>query len=402
MQKRILFLGGSFFQIPPLKYAKEQGHYVITCDYLPDNPGHKYADEYHNVSTTDMESVLELAKKLKIDGIVAYASDPSAPTAAYVGNKLGLPSNPYESVRILANKDLYRDFLRKNGFNAPQSISFKSGDDISQKLTDLKFPLMVKPVDSCGSKGVNKVESIDNISEALDYALSFSKSKKCIIEEFIKRVGPQIHGDGFVKNGQLEFVYLGEHFFSKTSNPFVPVSTMFPSKLKIKKIEEITAILQSIISALGFKNGAVNIEVVFDQQEKIYVMELGPRNGGNMVPQIIHYATGYDMTEMTVLSALNSPDYQEKKYRTKLEGYYAYYVIHSLIDGILDSIKISKKLKENVIEKHIFKKYGDMVCEFTGANCALGILLLRFESREEMDQKIYNMKNHIEISLIRK
>lgn len=80
MQKKILFLGGSLFQIPPIKYAKEQGHYVITCDYLPDNPGHKFAHEFHNVSTTDKDAILKLAKELKVDGIVAYASDPAAPT----------------------------------------------------------------------------------------------------------------------------------------------------------------------------------------------------------------------------------------------------------------------------------------------------------------------------------
>ena len=94
MQKKILFLGATQFQIPPIVYAKEQGHHVITADYLPENPGHKYADEYHNVSTTDMEAVLKLSESLNIDGIVAYASDPAAPTQAYVGNKLGLPSQP--------------------------------------------------------------------------------------------------------------------------------------------------------------------------------------------------------------------------------------------------------------------------------------------------------------------
>jgi len=126
MQKCILFLGGAASQIPSIKYAKEQGHYVITCDYLPENPGHRYADEYYNVSTTDKEAVLVLARELNIDGIVAYASDPAAPTQAYVGNELGLPSNPYESVLILTRKDLFRDFLKKNDFYVPKSASFYS------------------------------------------------------------------------------------------------------------------------------------------------------------------------------------------------------------------------------------------------------------------------------------
>lgn len=91
--KRIMMLGGSYFQASAIKRAKELGYYVITCDYLPDNPGHKYADEYHNVSTIDKEGVLKLAKELKIDGILAYASDVSVSTAAYVSEQLGLPSN---------------------------------------------------------------------------------------------------------------------------------------------------------------------------------------------------------------------------------------------------------------------------------------------------------------------
>lgn len=85
--KKILFLGASAQQMPPIKYAVQQGHYVITCDYLPDNPGHKLADEWYNVSTTDMDAVLALAKRAKVDGVVAYASDPAAPTQAYVAEK---------------------------------------------------------------------------------------------------------------------------------------------------------------------------------------------------------------------------------------------------------------------------------------------------------------------------
>ena len=94
MQKKIMLLGGNYFQMTATKAAKELGHYVISVDYLPDNPAHKYADEYHNVSTTDKEAVLALARELNIDGIVSYASDVSAPTAAYVAEKMGLPTNP--------------------------------------------------------------------------------------------------------------------------------------------------------------------------------------------------------------------------------------------------------------------------------------------------------------------
>ena len=94
--KRILMLGGSTSQICAIKKAQEMGHYVIICDYLPDNPGQYVADEFYQVSTTDKDAVLELAQKLDLDAVVCYASDPAAPTAAYVCEKLGFPTNPYE------------------------------------------------------------------------------------------------------------------------------------------------------------------------------------------------------------------------------------------------------------------------------------------------------------------
>ena len=97
MQKKILFLGAAPTQIPPLRYALTQGHHVVTCDNLPTNLGHLLSHQSFEVSTTDKEAVLRLAEHLNIDGIVAYASDPSAPTAAYVAEKMGLPGNPYQA-----------------------------------------------------------------------------------------------------------------------------------------------------------------------------------------------------------------------------------------------------------------------------------------------------------------
>ena len=203
--KRILFLGGAPTQIPPIQYALDQGYYVITCDYLPDNPGHKLAHEYHNVSTTDKDAVLNLAKRLKIDGIVAYASDPAAPTAAYVGNQLGLPSNPYESVLTLARKDLFRAFLAQHGFIVPRSQSFYERDEARIWLKEIGVPAFVKPVDSSGSKGVTHLEDASMFDEAFDHALSFSREKMVVVEERIARARYQVAGDGFVVHGQLVF-----------------------------------------------------------------------------------------------------------------------------------------------------------------------------------------------------
>lgn len=212
--KRLLMLGGSLYQTFAIKKAVEMGYYVISCDYLPDNPGHNYSHEYYNVSTTNKEGIYELAKKLKVDGIVAYASDPAAPVAAYVSEKLGLPTSPFKSVEILSNKDLFRKFLAENGFNTPFAKGFNSFDEAYKNKDKFKLPVMVKPVDSSGSKGISKISSWEQLEEAVVEALKYSKVKRFLIEEFLVKKGWQISGDAFSVDGKLKFHCFGNEYYN--------------------------------------------------------------------------------------------------------------------------------------------------------------------------------------------
>lgn len=159
MEKKILLLGGSLFQIPSIKTAKKMGYHTIVCDFLPDNPGQHFADEYYQTSTTDKDAILALSRKLNIDGIVCYASDPAAPTAAYVAEKMGFPTSPYKSVELLSNKDKFREFLAAHHFHVPRAkgYAYEEFDQMMKEIEDFHFPVMVKPVDSSGSKGVEKL-----------------------------------------------------------------------------------------------------------------------------------------------------------------------------------------------------------------------------------------------------
>lgn len=395
MQKRILFLGASKFQIPPIKYAKEQGHYVITCDYLPDNPGHKFADEYHNVSTTDEEAVLALASELNIDGIVAYASDPAAPTQAYVANKLGLPSNPYESVKILARKDYFRDFLQKHDFLVPKSKSFYALDEAKVWFEEIEKPVIVKPVDSSGSKGVSKIESIDELEEAFEYGLEFSREKKVAIEEFFVRDGYQVAGDGFVVDGQLQFRCWANEHFDKLCNPFVPIGESFPSIMTDYTLKQAHSETQRLLDLLGIKRGALNFDFHYNKDGDFSFLELGPRNGGNLIPEVIKYATGVDLIKYTVDSALGL-DCSELKMK-ETEGYYASYMLHAIEDGVVEKVWYSDEIKANILEENVFIQSGDEVKKFDGSNHTLGTMIMKFASEEEMLEKMDNMEKYLKV-----
>lgn len=395
MQKRILFLGGSLFQIPPIKYAKEQGHYVISCDYLPSNPGHKYADEYHNISTTDKEAVLKLAIRLKIDGIVAYASDPAAPTQAYVANKLGLPSNPYESVETLARKDLFRDFLKKHNFLVPKSKSFYNIKDAKEWIEELTFPIIVKPVDSSGSKGVTKVEKKEGVEKAFDYSLTFSREKKIVLEEFFVRDGYQVAGDGFVVNGKLVFRCWANEHFDKLCNPLVPIGESFPSIMNDYTLKQAHSETQRLLDLLSIKTGALNFDFHYNKNGDFSFLELGPRNGGNLIPEVIKYATGVDLIKYTVDAALGLDCSDLKMEDTK--DFYSCYMLHALKDGIVQDIWYSDEIKNNIVEENIFIKKGDKVHKFDGSNHTLGTMIMKFDSQEEMLEKMDNMEKYLKV-----
>ncbi|MBO9702945.1 MAG: ATP-grasp domain-containing protein [Sporocytophaga sp.] len=395
--KRILFLGGSKFQIPPIIYAKAQGHHVITCDYLPENPGHQFADEYCNLSTTDFDAVLQLAKERNVDGIVAYASDPAAPTQAYVANEMGLPSNPYESVKILARKDLFRDFLSKHNFYVPKSRSFYSLKDSLSWFREIKKPVIVKPVDSSGSKGVTKIFDESQLEESFNYALSFSREKKVAIEEFFVRDGYQVAGDGFVVNGKLAFRCWANEHFDKLCNPFVPIGESFPSIMTEKTLEQAHRETQRLLDLLNITQGALNFDFHYDKNGDFSFLELGPRNGGNLIPEVIRYSTNVDLVKYTVDSALGI-DCSELS-QIEATGFHSSYMLHALEDGIVKDIWYSKEIRENILEESIFIKKGDKVSRFNGSNHTLGTMIMKFESRDEMIEKMDNMEKYLKVVL---
>lgn len=398
--KKLLLLGGSAQQIVAIETAKKLGYHTVLCDYLSDNPGQYHADKFYLVSTTDKEAVLEVAKKENIDGILAYASDPAAPTAAYVAEKMGLPGNPYDSVEILCNKDRFRKFLAENGFCTPKA---KGYSDIRSALDDIKnsffkMPVIVKPVDSSGSKGVGKIENIGGTSEKLEYAMSLSRAKRIIVEEFVEKYGYQIAGDGLSLDGELVFRCFGnDHFDPKCTNPFVPVSASFPYNMPSEIQNKIHNEIQRLLSLLKMKTCTYNFDMRIDRDLNVYLMEVAPRDGGNYIPDVIKYATGVDLVECSVKAALgepiNSPNLAEPS------GFWSYYAVHSYNNGILKDIFISDDGKKHIIENHIIKRPGDEISVFTGANTTLGCLLMRFDSMEQMLDMMDNSEKWIKIIL---
>ena len=163
-RRSILLLGGSKQQVVAIEAAKRLGYRTVLCDYLPDNPGQFSADVFYQESTTDREKMLEIARHERVDGVLAYSSDPAAPTAAYVAEKLGLPTNPLKAVETLSVKHLFREHLHKAGLPCPLSRAVpadSSPAELIELARHMSLPGVLKPTDSSGSKGVSVIETLD-------------------------------------------------------------------------------------------------------------------------------------------------------------------------------------------------------------------------------------------------
>lgn len=384
-QKKLMLLGGLRYLLPVIESAHKLGYYVITCDYLPDNIAHKYSDEYHNVSIIDKEAVLALAKELQIDGIMSFAVDPGVVTAAYVQEQMGLPAfGPYESVCILQNKDRFRNFLTQHGFNVPKAKGFASIEEAMAEKYWYPWPVIVKPTDSAGSKGVTRVDRLEDLRPALEVAFAHSLSKRVIVEEFIEKAGCSSDTDSFSVDGELKFVsFSAQRFDEHAPNPYTPSAYSWPSTMTAEQEAELTSEIQRLLKLLGMRTSIYNIETRVGTNGKPYIMEVSPRGGGNRLAEMLRFATGVDLITNAVRAAVGDEvvAVEQKPYN----GHWAEVILHADKDGHFFSLDMDSMFKEKHVKQiDLWVKKGDKVSAFRGANDAIGTLVLQFNTEEEL------------------
>lgn len=396
-----MLLGGLRYLLPVIESAHQLGYYVITCDYLPDNIAHKYSDEYHNVSIIDKEAVLALARELQIDGIMSFAVDPGVVTAAYVQEQMGLPAfGPYESVCILQNKDRFRNFLTQHGFNVPKAKGFSSIEDAMSEKYWYSWPVIVKPTDSAGSKGVTRVDRWEDLPAALEEAFEHSLSKRIIVEEFIEKAGCSSDTDSFSVDGELKFVsFSAQRFDDHAPNPYTPSAYSWPSTMTAEQEAELTSEIQRLLKLLGMRTSIYNIETRVGTNGKPYIMEVSPRGGGNRLAEMLRFATGVDLIANAARAAVGDEvvDVEQKTYN----GHWAEVILHADKDGHFVGLDIESDFYKNHVKQvDLWVKEHDKVSAFRGANDAIGTLVLNFNSETELINALSNQQAWLKVQVI--
>lgn len=352
------------------------------------------------MSIINKDAVLEEAQRLQIDGILSHAVDPGVTTAAYVAEKMELPFQcSYKAACILQDKSQFRRFLATHQFNCPKA---KGYDNVESALRDMDFfnwPVIVKPVDSAGSKGVTKVVNKDSFKSAIETALSSSISKRFIVEDFLDKVGAQSSADIFTVNGQLVYpAYSDQLFDLEAANPYTPAIEIWPSSMPEQFQNDLTTQLQRLVNLLGMKSGIYNVESRVCSDGKAYIMEVSPRGGGNRIAEIQDMATGQSLIRNEIKKALGMP--LDKITLPVYDGFWCNYILHSSKEGILESIDVDTEFRKRyVMDEGVVVKKNSHIKPFTGANTSLGTLFLRFETREELDRVMTHINDYIKINL---
>ena len=384
--KKLLLLGGAQYLLPVIEEAHKLGLYVITCDYLPDNIAHKHSDEYRNVSIIDKDAVLSTARELGIDGIMSFACDPGVVTAAYVAEKLGLPfAGSYEASSILQNKGRFRRFLTENGFNVPWAKSYTEPAEALADSAGFNWPMIVKPVDSAGSKGVTRVDGPGELAAAIAHAKEFSLCGDFIIEEFITQQGFSSDTDCFSVDGVLRYCSFDEqHFDAHADNPYTPAAYAWPSTMPAWAQTELRNELQRLITLLGLGTGLYNIETRLGTNGKTYIMEVSPRGGGNRLSEVLSMAAETNLVANAVRAAVGLPvdEMRDPVYN----GHWTEIILHSDRDGTFRALDIAPELESAVVQRDLWVRPGDAVERFSGANKAIGTLVMNFPTREDAEK----------------
>lgn len=395
-----MLLGGLRYLLPVIKEAHKLGVHVITVDFLPDNIAHKYSDEYCNVSIIDKEAVLAKAKELEIDGILSHAVDPGVVSAAYVAEQMNLPfQTSYKTACILQDKSLFRQFLSENGFNCPNAKGYTNAEDALRDVDYFNWPIIVKPVDSAGSKGVTKVTDHKDLRLAIETALSCSISKNFIIEDFLDIVGYQSSADIFTVDGKLVYPTYSDQLFDKdAANPYTPAIEIWPASMEQRYQDDLTEQLQRLFTLLDVKTGIYNVESRVCSNGKAYIMEVSPRGGGNRIAELQDMATSQSLIRAEICKALSLPieDIKTPDY----DGVWCNYILHSSVEGVLKSIDINPEFEQKYVkDKGFIVEKGDQIVPFTGANTSLGTLFLRANTREELDRELAAIHKNVRIQL---
>ncbi len=302
--KRIVIIGASEFQNPLILKAKELGYETHVFAWKSGDIGERTADFFYPVSIKEKEQILEYCKKIKPAAVVSVGSDLAVLTVNYISRMLGLPCNPVETDSYATNKFLMRQAFWKCGMKTPAFIK-TNGHLLEKDLKDMPFPLIVKPTDRSGSRGICKVNNYNEACAAAKNACRESFEKSAIIEEVI--YGKEYSCECISQNGIHHILGYTKKY--TTDEPtYIEMAHMEPSDISENLKDTVEKEIIKGLNALHIITGASHAEFRISDTGVVQMIEIGARMGGDCIgTHLIPLSSGYDFTKMVIDAACGNP-----------------------------------------------------------------------------------------------
>jgi biotin carboxylase len=304
MKKKLAIIGASFGQKPLCLKAKEMGietHCFAWDKYEKDFVCKEFADHYYPISVVEKEQILDICKKVQIDGVVTIATDICVPTVSYVAGKMGLIGNDYEDSWKAINKLYQREAFLKHGVSSPL---FTVGGE-NMDLTGFTYPLIVKPADRGSSIGVMEVDREEDLADAVRCAQRKSYTGQAVVEEYI--TGREVCAECIAWEGEYYIITVTETETNGTPH-HTKIAYHQPARLDAGEQARVCAEAKKALKAINFKYGASDVEMKISDEGVIKVVEVNPRMGGDDTEAMVRLSTGYDFVKAAINVAFGKFD----------------------------------------------------------------------------------------------
>ncbi|TVR37389.1 MAG: ATP-grasp domain-containing protein [Cryomorphaceae bacterium] len=388
-----LVLGGTAPHIVLINHLKKRGYYVVLLDYLDNPPAKAHAHLHVQESTLDMDKVLEVAKELNTQLVISSSIDQANVTACYVAEQMGLTKPySYETALAVSNKGKMKEMMRRNGVPTSRFVYVEYQNELEQ--AGLKWPLMVKPADACGSAGVKKVKNQNELAQYFEFAKTISRTDKVIVEEVVE--GLEVSAYCFIEKGEARLLMMSERLSvaNEADDVIKCYATITPPDISTHAKKRIVEAAQQVADMYGLDNTPLHIQA-FVSGETIHVIEFAPRAGGGISHETIFDETGFDIIDATIDSFLEVP------HRVEIQPsglHQAIGIIYALPGVFVKVTGMDKLMEEGLVKAYYgYKPPHTNIQGITASKCRIGAYVVKAHSKKELFNSLHRVVNSLDV-----
>lgn len=300
-RRKLMILGAGKNEVPAVIKARERGLETIVVDMNPRAPALEFADKAIVTKTTDTREYVDIAVKERIDGVMTVSVESLVRKISAIANALHLPGISEEMALVATDKSVMRNVLHKNGIPSPKFITACEPEEVMEKIGDLSRPLVIKPVDQAGGRGVFKTADDDELMEFFKISKKISRCGKVIVEEYLEGIHSTV--DAITTHGKTHILGISDKVNILTPN-IIAMDITFPPSYSNDVVQSVERLVCTMLERLGFSDGHTHTEVVVTADGPS-IIEFAARSGGALIPSdILPHLCGFDVIDKLISLAL--------------------------------------------------------------------------------------------------